>query len=66
MLKENDARIISILTSFEDAPENMKRVSIRISSLTDDKEAALSGMMKDNFTVVYSGRDDLSGLPTKG
>lgn len=65
VLKDKQCRIISILTSFEDAPEKMKRVAIRISELDDEAEKALTDELKGIFKVVYSGRDDLSNLPTK-
>ncbi len=64
-LKENQARIISILTSFEDATEKMKRVAIRIASLDDAKEKVLTDILKEKYKVVYSGRDDLSSLPKR-
>ena len=63
VLKEHETRIISILTSFEDAPEGMKRVGIRISPIDKSKEEALSKELNDKFKVIYCGRDDLSSLP---
>jgi acetoin utilization protein AcuB len=65
VLKNRQSRILSILTSFEDAPTGMKRVAIRIEALEDDQEEALNSELKEKFTVVYSGRDDLSNLPKK-
>ena len=65
ILKEHQARIISILTSFEDAAENMKRVAVRIAPLDADKENELTSLLKQSFSVVYSGRDDLTSLPDK-
>ena len=65
VLNDNQSRILSILTSFEDAPAKMKRVAIRIAPLDDDQEKALTSELKDKFQVVYSGRDDLSNLPNK-
>lgn len=65
-LKEHQARIISILTSFEDASEKMKRVAIRIASLDDAKEKELTDLLKAKYKVVYCGRDDLSSLPKRG
>jgi acetoin utilization protein AcuB len=64
-LKEHQARIISILTSFEDAAEKMKRVAIRIASLDDSEEKELSDLLKKKFKVVYCGRDDLTSLPKR-
>ncbi|MBU0481385.1 MAG: CBS and ACT domain-containing protein [Proteobacteria bacterium] len=65
ILKENNARIISILTSFEDAPAGMKRVGIRIAPIDDEKEKALSDLLASTFTVIYHGRDNLDNLPQK-
>ena len=65
VLKEHDTRIISILTSFEDAPEKMKRVAIRISPIDESKEQALAKELNDKFKVIYSGRDDPSSLENK-
>ncbi|MCA1764772.1 MAG: CBS and ACT domain-containing protein [Desulfobulbaceae bacterium] len=65
VLKERECRIISILTSFEDAAQGKKRVAIRIATLDDDQEKALTGDLQKQFDIVYSGRDDLSNLPDK-
>ncbi|MBU0673346.1 MAG: CBS and ACT domain-containing protein [Proteobacteria bacterium] len=65
VLKENSARIISILTSFDDAPPDMKRVAVRIASLDTDEEEILTSSLKKQFTVVYYGRDELTSLPQK-
>ncbi len=66
ILRQHGARVISILTSFEDAPHGMKRVSIRIaideSNIAElDKE--LAGL--EGYFIVYHGKDDLQNLPTK-
>ncbi len=63
VLNDNNSRILSILTSFEDAPAKMKRVAIRIAPLDDDQEKALTRELKEKFLVIHSGRDDLSNLP---
>ncbi len=65
VLKERECRIISILTSFEDAPQGKKRVAIRISALNDEELKALTTALEGQFDIVYSGRDDLSNLPDK-
>ncbi len=62
ILKEHNARIISILTSFEDASEGMKRVAIRIAAIDDEEEKKLTAALKEEFTVVYHERDDLSDI----
>jgi len=64
-LKEKQARIISILTSFEDAAGKTKRVAIRIAPLDEAQEKELSALLTQQFSVIYSGRDDLKSLPKR-
>ena len=64
-LRKYNTRVISILTSFEDAPEGMKRVSIRI---TTDNQADVDALHQDlvgNFQVAYYGVDELKNRPRK-
>jgi acetoin utilization protein AcuB len=65
ILKESQARIISILTSFEDAAEKMKRVAIRIAPMEVSREKELTATLNQQFSIIYSGRDDLTGLPKR-
>ncbi len=65
ILKNNDARIISILTSFEDAKEGMKRVAIRIAAMDDEEEQKLFSILDKEFSVAYRKRDDLSDIPER-
>ncbi len=66
ILREHDMRIISILTSFEDAPEGMKRVAIRLMGRGDDKNLdEFNSTLKEQFTLVHFGVDQLDGLPHK-
>ncbi|HEB70826.1 MAG TPA: CBS domain-containing protein [Desulfobulbus sp.] len=66
ILRNYDARVLSILTSFEDAPAGQKRVSIRIS-IDDDKLTALEQdiMNLDNYRIVSHNKDELQNLPSK-
>jgi len=65
-LRQYDARVLSILTSFEDAPSGQKRVSIRIVidegkvPHLDQDLARLQG-----YRIIHQGLDDLSNLPGK-
>ncbi len=66
LLRKHDARMLSILTSFEDSAPSMKRVAIRISI----DEAQLVDLDKEiealeSYSVVYYGKDDLTNLPSK-
>ncbi len=65
VMRDYKARILSVLTSFEDAVEGMKRVAIRITADDDDVESKLTATLKENFQVVYSARDELNDLPHK-
>lgn len=65
-LREYNAQILSILTSFEDAPPGQKRVAIRIS-IDDDK---LPDFVQDistleNYHIVFHNKDELQDLPSK-
>jgi len=66
LLREYNARVLSILTSFEDAPAGQKRVAIRIS-IDDDKLPALEQdiMNLDNYNIVSHNKDELQNLPSK-
>lgn len=64
-LRRFDARVISILTSFEDAPESQKRVSIRITLEDAGKAEELHKELLANFTVVDFGIDDIKNRPRK-
>lgn len=67
ILRKKDARVLSILTSFGDAPHGTKRVSIRIGSIdkniTDELGKEIEGL--DNYHIVFQGKDELHNLPTK-
>ena len=64
-LRENDTRVISILTSYDDAPEGMKRVAIRILAKEGTDIDELTKVLTENFRVVYHARDELKNLPHK-
>ncbi|MFP3982683.1 MAG: CBS and ACT domain-containing protein [Desulfurivibrionaceae bacterium] len=66
VLRENQMRIISVLTSYEDAPEGMKRVAIRVITEGDGDYDALSTTLQENFTLVLKARDELKNLPGHG
>jgi acetoin utilization protein AcuB len=64
-LRKFETRIISILTSFEDAPEGKKRVAIRVMIDDPAQEEAMTKELRDTFTVVYHGKDELKNMPRK-
>ncbi len=66
LLRKQEARVLSILTSFDDAPPGMKRVAIRVSiddANVDTLKEAIGKL--ENYRIVYHGKDDLKNLPTK-
>ncbi len=66
VLRQNRARVLSILTSFDDAPAGSKRVSIRImpyNGEVDDLVKELEAM--EGYNIVSQGMDDLKNLPKK-
>ena len=64
-LRNYEARVISILTSFEDAPEGHKRVSVRVTLEDAAKAEALHQELLAAFTVVDFGIDDVKNRPRK-
>lgn len=65
VLRENNARIISVLTSFEDAPQGMKRVAIRVLPDKGNGGEKLTSLLAEQFTVVFQGKDELKDIPTR-
>lgn len=64
-LRTYNARVISILTSFEDAPEGRKRVAVRVLLEDAAKAEEMIGDLREKFSMVYQGRDELKNLPRK-
>ncbi len=66
VLRQNRARVLSILTSFEDAPAGSKRVSIRIMPYNGEVDELIKELESmDGYNIVSQGIDDLSNLPKK-
>ncbi len=66
VLRQNRARVLSILTSFEDAPAGSKRVSIRVIPYDDEVESLIKELEGlEGYVIVSQGVDDLSDLPQK-
>ncbi len=64
LLRKHNARLISILTSFDDAPEGQKRVAIRITC-ADNVCKNLSDELDEKYSIVFMGRDEIKNLPKK-
>jgi len=66
ILRNKDARVLSILTSFGDVPQGNKRVSIRVSvdqNYAKELGEEIEGL--HNYHIVFQGKDELHNLPTK-
>lgn len=64
ILRYHKARILSVLTSFDENRKGKKQVAIRIS-VVETEQAALHSILAENFDIVYHGKDDLRNLPRK-
>ena len=64
-LRQNNTQIISILTSYEDAPTGQKKVAIRVLPADQSSADALPQILSDNFEVVYHAKDELKDLPSR-
>jgi len=66
VLRQNRARVLSILTSFEDAPAGSKRVSIRIMPYNGEVGDLIKELeAMEGYNLVSQGIDDLKNLPKK-
>ncbi len=66
VLRQNRARVLSILTSFDDAPAGSKRVSVRIMPYNGEVEDLVKELeAMEGYNIVSQGVDDLKNLPKK-
>jgi len=65
VLRSHGARMVSILTSFEDVTAGHKRVAIRITLDDESGIPALSKELASSFKLLYQVRDELKDLPRK-
>ena len=65
-MRQYPIRMRSILTSFEQAKEGVKRVAVRIS-IEEDKIEELTRTLSDayGYDMVFFAKDELSNLPRK-
>lgn len=65
-IRNHEARVLSILTSFEDAPPGLKRVSIRFTvDETEVEQLHQEISSLENYNIVHHGKDELRNLPTR-
>ena len=65
VIRENDASVISILTSYEDAEEGNKQVAIRVTLPSTVSPEELTTVLSEKFEVVFHAKDELEHLPRK-
>ncbi|MFZ5759938.1 MAG: CBS and ACT domain-containing protein [Thermodesulfobacteriota bacterium] len=65
LLREHKGRIISVLTSFEDAPAGMKRVAIRVLPEHGADSDTLSAALDRQYRIVYHAKDELLDIPSR-
>jgi acetoin utilization protein AcuB len=65
-MRQFPLRVRSILSSFEQAKEGIKRVSIRVS-VDEDKIEELTKTLSDSYgySMIFYAKDELSNLPRK-
>jgi len=63
-LRQYPVRMHSILTSFEQAKEGVKRVAVRVS-IAPEKIDELTRKLDETYGIVYFAKDELSNLPRK-
>lgn len=66
VLRQNRARVLSILTSFDDAPAGSKRVSVRIMPYSGETESLIKELSEmEEYTIISQGMDELNDLPKR-
>ena len=63
-LRQYPTRVRSILSSFDQVKEGVKRVVIRVS-IEEDKIDEITKILSDTFDLIYCVKDELSNLPQK-
>ena len=64
-LRDHRCRVISILTSFEDATDGRKQVAIRVQPPEGQEIGDLTETLRKEYTVLYAARDELKDIPHK-
>jgi len=61
VLRQNRARVLSILTSFDDAPSGSKRVSVRVMPYDGEVDSLVKELTElEGYTIISQGMDELS------
>ncbi|MBU0513895.1 MAG: CBS and ACT domain-containing protein [Proteobacteria bacterium] len=65
VIRKHGAKMMSILTSYDNVEEGSRKVYIRIASMEPDKMGALRDELEQNFVVLYTAVDDLTDIDHK-
>jgi acetoin utilization protein AcuB len=61
VLRQNRARVLSILTSFDDAPTGSKRVSVRVMPYDGEVDSLMEELGNlEGYAIISQGMDELS------
>ncbi|OCC14212.1 CBS domain protein [Dissulfuribacter thermophilus] len=64
-MREQGARVVSVLTSKENVPEGFREVYIRIQDMNDDDLEKMKDVISKKYKILYVIKEDLSSLPKK-
>ncbi len=62
IFRKHDARLMSVLTAYADAPEGMKRVSVRITC-PKENEKIIYDEVSTASTIVFHSKDNFDSIP---
>lgn len=64
-MREQGARVVSVLTSKDNVPEGFREVYIRIQDMNDDDLEKMKEVISKKYKILYVIKEDLSSLPKK-
>ncbi len=62
VIRKHGGSMVSILSSYDVAEENMRHVFIRIADLPEDKLKAMTKELEENFVLLYVAQDQLQRI----
>ena len=65
LIREQGARVVSVLTSKDNVPPGFREVYIRIQDMQDQELEAMKNVLKKKYKVLYVIKEDLTSLPRK-
>ena len=64
-MRENGARIVSVLTSKDNAPPGYREVYVRIQDMASDELESLKEVIGKRYKLLYVLKEDLSSLTSR-